>query len=235
MSFSVDSDNILQPLGVTVISDTRYDLLPPTRDYFEEVPGRDGELDFGCEYAPRILELRCAIEVNPAERPAKLRELAGLLDPKAGVTTLVFADDPARQWYVRYSGSIPVTQHPTWLDFTIPFRLSKPYAESVSQYTATATGTVVNAGTIETPIIVLIDGPATSPSVSVGSQQMAYAGTVGAGESLEIDTEKMTCLLGAINALKDYNGIFPKLEPGNNNFEASASGSTTLKWRNRWI
>jgi predicted phage tail component-like protein len=235
MAFSVDANDILQPLGVTCIGDNRDNLLPPTRDFFEEVPGRDGELDFGCEYMGYVLELHCMIEVAPAARRAKLRELAGYLDPKAGVTTLVFADDPTRQWYVRYAGAIPVTQHPQWLDFTVPFRVSKPFIESVSQHSAITTGTIVNAGTVETPLIVLIDGPAASPQVSVAGYSMSYNGAVGTGETLTIDTEKLTCLLETTNAMKDYNGVFPKLQSGNNSLQVSPSGDTTVKWRDRWI
>lgn len=60
--FVIDSNNILQALGVLVTGDSRYELLPATRDNSEEIPGRHGEIDFGTEFKSRLLELNVAID-----------------------------------------------------------------------------------------------------------------------------------------------------------------------------
>jgi predicted phage tail component-like protein len=127
MPFEIDANGILQPLGVTVLRDSRFELLPGTRDYFEEVPGRHGEIDFGAELEARILELHCLIEVSPADWPAKRREIASYLNPLLGTQTLTFADEPGKVYHVRYAGKIDVTKYPYAREFTIPFRMCDPF------------------------------------------------------------------------------------------------------------
>jgi len=235
MPFEVDSDGILQPLGVTVLRDSRFELLPGTRDYFEEVPGRHGEIDFGAELAARILELHCAIEVAPADWPAKRRDLAGYLNPLLGTQTLTFADEPGKVYYVRYAGKIDVTKHPYAREFTIPFRMCSPFIVSATQNQLIGSGTATNAGNVATPFILTVQGPVTNPSVVVAGYTMTYTGTVASGKSLIIDTDKLTAIYDGANALPNYNGVFPKLQPGNNSVTAAAAGTTKLNWYDYWL
>ena len=83
MYFVVDTEGILQPLGVMVLGDSRKDLLPPTRDMTEEIPGRHGEIDFGTEFKARPLELHVAtIEgLSPLEKEELRRKCAMYLNP----------------------------------------------------------------------------------------------------------------------------------------------------------
>jgi len=235
MAFEVDENGILQPLSVTVLRDSRFELLPGTRDYFEEVPGRHGEIDFGAELQARILELHCAIEVSPSEWPAKRIELAGYLNPLLGTQTLTFADEPGKVYHVRYAGKINVTKYPYAREFTIPFRMCDPFITSATQNELIGSGTAPNAGNVDTPFTLTIQGEVTDPSVVVAGYTMAYTGTIGAGSALVIDTEKMTVVLDGENALPNYNGVFPKLQPGDNAVTAAASGTTTIRWYSRWI
>lgn len=236
MAYSVDSDNILQPLGVHVLGDSRYELLPETRDYTEEVPGRDGEIDFGCDYQSRALELHCAVEVLAGTAQKTLmRTIAGQLDAQAGTTTLTFADEPGKVYNVRYAGSIDFTPHTTWLEMTIPFKMFNPFIQGTPQKSLTGSGTATNAGNKETPFTLTITGAVTNPSVTVGGYTMAYDGTINAGSVLVIDTEKLTAMLNGVNALPNYNGVFPKLAVGNNVVVAAAAGTTVVAWYDRWI
>jgi Phage-related protein len=235
MPFEVDANGILQPLGVTVLRDSRFELLPGTRDYFEEVPGRHGEIDFGAELEARVLELHCLIEVSPSEWPAKRIEIAKYLNPLLGTQTLTFADEPGKAYYVRYAGKIDVTKYPYAREFTIPFRMCKPFITSSTQNQLVGSGTAINAGNVDAPFILIIDGESTSPCVSVGGYAMLYQGVVPAGQSLVVDTEKKTAMLNNQNALPNYNGVFPVLLPGGNNIVAAVSGTTTIRWYDHWI
>jgi len=236
MAFSVDANNILQPLGVYVLGDSRYELLPETRDYTEEIPGRDGEIDFGCDYQSRALELHCAVEVLAGTAQKTLmRTIAGQLDAQLGATTLTFADEPGKVYNVRYAGSIDFTQHTTWLEMTIPFKMFNPFIQGTPQKSLTGSGTAVNAGNKETPFTLTITGAVTNPSVTVGGYAMSYAGTVALGSVLVVDTEKLTAMLDGVNALPNFNGVFPKLQPGANTVVAAGAGTTTLNWYDHWI
>ncbi|MGE4415310.1 MAG: distal tail protein Dit [Bacteroidales bacterium] len=128
----VNENRILEPLGLVVLRDSRVDLLPRTKDLIENVPGRHGDIFFGSKLLPRLLELRVAIdsEFSPEEMEKKKREIARFLVPTKGTKTLVFADEPEKQYFVKYSGTIDITQYATWFEFTIPFKCSDPYIYS---------------------------------------------------------------------------------------------------------
>lgn len=235
MSFSVDANNILQPLGVNVTRDSRYELLPGTRDYTEEIPGKAGEIDFGCDFEPRIIELHCVLEVLSANQPATIRTIAGQLNPLSGATTLTFADEPGKVYRVRYAGKIDVKRYPSYVEFVIPFKMYSPYITGTPQKSLVGSGTATNDGTMETPITVEIQGPVTSPTVTINGNSMTYTGTINAGSLLIIDTDKLTVTLDEANALPNYNGVFPQLQPGANTVVAAAAGTTTVRFYDRWI
>lgn len=235
MPLEVTSDRILSPLGVYVLRDSRHELMPAVRDYTEEVPGRHGEIYFGSEIGPRLLELHCACEVAPADRAAKVREIASYLDPTKGVQTLTFADEPGKVYHVRCAGRIEFVPQPWGFEFVIPFRMSDPYITSAVQHQLTGSGSATNEGNAPTPFVLLVQGEVMTPAVSVGAYCLFYDGMVSAGSTLKIDTEKMTVDLDGINALPSYNGVFPKLLPGANTVVAAQAGTTILYWYDRWI
>jgi predicted phage tail component-like protein len=237
MPFEVDENGILRPLGVTVLRDSRFELLPGTRDYFEEVPGRHGEIDFGSELEARAIELHCYIEVTPADWPAKRRELAAYLNPLAGPQTLTFADEPGKVYRVRYSGKIDLTRYPHAREFTIPFRMCDPFIVGAVQNELVGSGVANNNGTVETPFILIIQGAVTNPSVTVGGYTLTYTGTIEAGSALVIDTEKLTAVLDDANALPNVSGLSGglRLQPGSNNVVAASAGTTTIRWYDRYL
>ncbi len=131
----VNENRILEPLNLVVLEDSRIDLLPSVKLITEEIPGRHGDIFFGSKYLPRLLELRVAVdqEFSFEERETKKREIAGYLNPTKGAKVLVFADDPERQYFVKFTGSIDVTVRPSWFEFTIPFKCSDPYLYSAEK------------------------------------------------------------------------------------------------------
>jgi len=234
--FLIDSFGILHPLDVFVLRDSRQDLLPGTRENTEEIPGRHGEIDFGSEFRPRLLELHVSTqEFDPGQREQVKRTLAAYLNPLLGVQNLIFADDLDQTYRVKYAGKINLSMHPNWLEFTIPFKASDPFIIATWEKTQTGSGTLTNEGTFETPLVIEIAGPVTDPSVVVGGQTLSYTGSLAAGDKVVIDTEKMTVTFNGVNVLGSYSGGFPKLQPGDTAVTAATSGTTTWKWRDRWI
>jgi predicted phage tail component-like protein len=150
VDFYINENRILEPLDLVVLRDSRVDLFPRVKERVEEIPGRHGEIDFGSKLEPRILELHVAVseEFSLDEREKKKREIAGHLNPTMGTKVLVFADEPDKQYFVKYSGIIDITrQHTSWFEFTIPFKCSDPYIYSklnVKEKLITSSLTTIN-------------------------------------------------------------------------------------------
>lgn len=231
----VTANGILQPLGVRVTGDSRYELLPATRDNTEEIPGRHGEIDFGTELKARLLELQVVTPdgLNVREK-SRLKSLYAMyLDPTKGPKKLIFADDINKTYLVKYSGKIDITNKPTWFKFTIPFKMSNPFIMGSFEKTLVGSGTLVNEGTEETGLIIEITGPVTNPSLTIDGETLSYNASISTGTKLIIDTEKQTAKIGNVNALGDYNGVFPMLQPGET--KVTSSSNITIKWHDKWI
>lgn len=234
--FLIDDKNILQPIGVIVLrGEGSEDLLPGTRDDSEDVPGRDGEIDFGCDFKPRTLELKVSAKTDAVSREQLKRTITRWLNPKAGAKPLAFSDDIEKTYYVRYAGKIDPSQWVDYLEFTIPFKASDPLIYGTYEKTKTGSGTLVNAGNYETPLAITIYGPVVNPQVSIGNTALSYTGVLAESDILTIDTGSMTVKLNGANAMAGYTGGFPKLQPGDTAVMAAAAGVTTFTWRDRWI
>jgi phage-related protein len=122
-----------------------------------------------------------------------------------------------------------------WLEFTIPFKACDPFIIGSFEKQHVGSGTLTNEGTFETPVKIEITGPITNPSVTVGGETLIWTGTVGASDRLEIDTEYMTVKFNGSNAIANYSGGFPKLQPGDTTVTAAAGGTTIFRWRDRWV
>ncbi|WP_024834145.1 distal tail protein Dit [Ruminiclostridium josui] len=235
--FVIDSNNVLQPLGVLVLRDSRLELLPSTRDNTEEIPGMHGEFDFGTEFNARAFDLHVATDEGyaPLEKAHLQRLFAKYLDPTKGAKTLIFSDDIEKTYVVKYSGKIDITQYPSWFEFTLPFKMSNPFITGSFEKILTGSGTLVNNGTFETSLTIEITGPITNPSLTVGGYLLSYTGTIPSGQTLVINSNggTGTVKLGGVNAMSGYNGIFPSLQPGNTN--VTAGSNVTIRWKDKWL
>ena len=170
VDFYVNENRILEPLDLVVLRDSRVDLFPRVKERVEEIPGRHGEIDFGGKLESRILELHVVVseEFPFEEREKRKREIAGHLNPTMGTKVLVFADEPDKQYFVKYSGVIDIErQYTSWFEFTIPFKCSDPYiyselkTEEVNAVNSPTYIEVINAGNMDTlPVITLANNGA---------------------------------------------------------------------------
>lgn len=235
--FVIDANNVLQPLGVLVLRDSRLELLPSTRDSTDEIPGMHGEFDFGTEFNSRAFDLHVATNEGyaPLEKAQLQRLFAKYLDPAKGAKTLIFSDDIEKTYIVKYSGKIDITQYPSWFEFTLPFKMSNPFIMGSFEKTLIGSGTLINAGTFETSLTIEIAGPATNPSLVIGGQTLSYSGSIPAGQTLIIASNggTGTAKLGGVNAMAGYNGIFPSLQPGNTN--VTAGSNVIIRWKDKWL
>jgi predicted phage tail component-like protein len=235
--FVIDSNNVLQPLGVIVLKDSHYELLPSTRDITDEVPGMHGEIDFGTEIKARNLELHVVTNngLSPLEKSHLQRLIAKYLDPTKGAKTLIFSNDIEKTYNVKYSGKIDPTVYATWFEFTLPFKMSNPFIKGSFEKTLTGSGTLINNGTFETPLTIEITGPSTNPSLKIGNDTLLYTGTILSGQTLTIASNGSsgTVKLNGVNAISGYNGVFPSLQPGQTS--VTANNNTTIRWRDCWL
>ncbi len=234
MAFNVDSNYILQPLGVKVLRGVEF--IKNTREYSDKVPGKDGEYYFGSEFEAGLISLPCFVSTTPETWGAKEAEIMGYLNPKIGMQTLTFANKPGKAYEVVYAGQLRFTEEgPGYRKFTIPFKVFGALSEALTQSLLEGSGTAVNSGNEACPCLVEIVGPVTNPTVTIGGVEMTYTGTITASDTLRIDTEKYSCTFNGVNALANYNLKFPQLGVGANYVIAASGGTTRVKWFNRWI
>lgn len=234
--FVVDAKGILQPLGVLISRDSRYELLPATRDNTEEIPGRHGELDFGTEFKPRYIELQVNTRngLIPLEKSQLQRLFAKYLDPTKGAKTLIFSDDIEKTYRVKYSGQIDIKQFASWFQFVIPFKMHDPIITGSFEKVLIGSRNIDNDGTFETPIIIEIAGSSTNPTVTIGADSFSYTGTIPSGQMLIIDTDKATAKLNGANVLDKITGPLPYyIQPGS--VSVTAGDNVTIRWHDRWI
>lgn len=233
---TVKIDGTVDPLGLKLLRGSQMELLAPTRNWVEEIPGIDGDFDFGSELDTGRMELRC---VSPSglskdDKSALRLDLVLKLDGLRDYDLLVWESDPGKGVYVRLDGRPEIEDHKHMVEVRIPLRY-QPVWVATSEKSRVGSGTLANEGTVEAPMVITIQGPVTNPSVVVGGSTLTYTGSLASGDVLTIDTENMTVKFNGVNALAYYSGGFPRLQSGDTVVAAAAAGTTSITWRDRWI
>lgn len=100
-----------------------------------------------------------------------------------------------------------------------------------------------NAGTIETPYVLVFTGPLVAPTLEHTAQAkiLAFTGTLAAGETLVVDSQARTVMLNGTASrylwLTAASQWFT-LQPGSNGLTftgASGSGSVQVSYRSAWL
>jgi len=236
LALTIKETGIVEPLGLTWLRDSKFSLIAGTRDGLEEVDGMDGAVDFGSEFSTGdiTLELISTDGLSKTEINTLRDTVIAYLNQLRDYGTLTWEADPDKILAIRLNGkpsrdvnilgafkiSIPLTCQPIWVGET--------------EHTQVGSGTLNNAGTFETPVIVEIRGPCTNPSVVIGSYTMTYTGSLVSSDILIIDTGALTATFNGVNALA-FNGVFPQLDVGDNTVVAATGGTTIFKWFDSWI
>jgi phage-related protein len=107
-------------------------VLPDTRDYTLQIVGKDGEVDFGADYAPRIINHECVLMADDptTDYQAKVAALASIFDMRKGNVTLTYSDRPNRNYTARYAGTLPIQKIIFDGNVTIPMKMFDPFPES---------------------------------------------------------------------------------------------------------
>ena len=233
--FFITAEGMLEPLGVLVLRGSRHDLMPDVRNRTISIPGRHGVYDFGSEFGQRSMTILAASRghIDTAQRAQIKHALAKHLNPLIGKQPLIFADDIDKTYMVKCAGQIDTAIFKSWLEFTIPFT-GDPIIVGSFEKQHVGSGFLINEGTFEAPVKIRIEGSATNPAVTIGGEVLSWTGIMTANDVLEIDTENMTVKHNGINALANYTGGFPQIQPGTTTVTGAAV-ETTWHWRDRWI
>lgn len=133
-------------------------------------------------------------------------------------------------YQVRYHQMMEIQDHAHYLQATVPLKMTDPFGYS-EENSLTGSGTATNAGNYETYPTIEIAGPITNPSVTVNGINLAYTGTVDAGDTLVIDCEDQTVYIGSTNVIENFAGDFPSFQVGNN----IVVGTAVFKWRDKYV
>jgi phage-related protein len=109
----------------------------------------------------------------------------------------------------------------------------QPLIEGSYEKELIGNGTIANEGNFETPMIIEVKGFSMYPSITIGDTLLEYAGNIEAGQTLIIDTEKQTAMIGSTNVLAYYNGEFPLLQPGSVN--VTADNNVAIRWKDKYL
>lgn len=225
----LNDDGTITGLDLKWLQTSEFDIIAPTRDHSENIDGMDGEIDFGTEFSTGRIGLRCVSKHLTKEEIYQLKTtLAKQLNDLREYTLLSYE---GKGIYVRLTERPEITDYPNWFEVHIPLTY-QPYWVSLGENSFTGDGTLTNEGTIETPLIIEIQGPVTDPEITIGDQTLSYLGILTSNDKVTIDTDKMTVKFNSVDALDSYNKVFPKLQPGDT--QVSSTATVTYKWRDRW-
>lgn len=176
---------------------------------------------------------------TPMELIADIRELAGDLDSQVPAK-LIFKDEPDK-YVMAIVESTEIEKRGRHAIISISFRCSDPYwyaiQDDIFDYETVGAKAVVRKGNAESyPIIEIKGTSSTSGKFGIGANgsMLNYTGSLTAGETLVIDSERLTAYTRNANgvvssALSKLDVLdFPVLTKGDNNFVLSATNGANL-------
>jgi len=222
---------------------------PETRDYTAQMVGDDGSYDFGSDYGNRNFEFPIGyINYDRYQIQRTLREFMSVLLDRRGKpkkVKLTFDHEPDKQYWVRYSGSVPLNRLLQTAEFTLPLTAFKPMAEFVQEtknftladdypmqsdlradrdyeFTVTSDTTLIvdNFGTVACEPIIEIDGSADSLTLSTNGESFSFGQFSGV---IEVDCNRWIVKKDGVNYLNSMSGDFIELLTGDNNVDVSGT------------
>jgi phage-related protein len=213
-----------------------------------------GAYDFGADMGPRPLPLECAfMERNAFQLQRRVSALSAYLvdsDGRPRTMSLIYANQPDRQFLVRYSGQLPTTRAAGLGTFTLPFMAFDPHAYSIYEsddinvdapvlvdtdlsvdaaYDFAVTGPVTlaidNFGWVNVKPVIEIVGSFSSLSLTVGGVVTTYSAAMSG--TLVLDFQRGLAWIGSTNVLLNTNALFGTLQPG---ISAVTVGGTSLNF-----
>ncbi len=218
-------------------------LLPPLKENFENIAGKDGAWDFGVEYDARPIEIDCVILADStADLKVKLRSLIGYLNPRLGARALVFDDEPDKQYYARLTGQLPLEQIGAFGSFTLQLICPDPFTYSTIEKTVSGSTTLnlSNSGTYYAYPTLTITHGGGAGTLSLSridgvTQELTFSGSAPAGDYL-VDCKEGTITKDGAGAYQHLSGEFFGFPGGSNTLTVSGGiTNVDVKFRDTWL
>lgn len=224
---------------------TNWQASPSLRNSFVTIPGKYGVADFGAYSAERIITVHCNIypQRNFASLVSVLDGMAEWLNPAHGAKQIILDDVPDRYFTARLSEAVDCERLILSAGaFVLRFVCPDPHAYTLTDesFTITATGSNevrrLRGNTDSEPVYYLqgtiSSGASSYISLTTNDSEMRVVGPLAAGETLIIDTGKVTAkvvdsageiLRNGLPLLEELN--FPVLQKGVNTINIAAVGA----------
>ena len=212
------------------------------RNFTTTVPGKYGVTDFGADFDYR----RFVVDDN-----------AAWLDPVGGLKQLILDDVPDRYFMARLNAAVECERLlRSSGSFDLTFFCPDPFGYAIEDenFSVTVEGSHTitrHTGNMESNPIYRIEGEITSAagnyiSITTNGQELKIVNaTLAAGETLVVDTDRMTAYVEDENGTTVRNGLpyleelnFPTLSVGDNTVSVAAANAVftglEIQARSRW-
>ena len=238
---------------------TSWQVCGKLRNFTTTVPGKYGVADFGADFDYREIKVQCNVypKHSFAALVSALDDVAAWLDPVQGLRQLVLDDVPDRYFMARLNDAVDCERLIRSAgSFELIFFCPDPFGYAITDETFSiteeGTHTVTRTiGNIESLPIYRIEGVLTSGSANYisittnGSELKIVNATLSEGETLIVDTDKMTAYVVDENGETLRNGLpyleelnFPTLAVGDNTVTVEVSNATLtelqIQAKSRW-
>ncbi|GHV35197.1 hypothetical protein FACS18949_12670 [Clostridia bacterium] len=225
---------------------TNWQASPPLRNSFVLIPGKAGVVDFGSNVAEKVITVHCNIypQRSFAALVSALDDMAEWLNPEHGLRQLVLDDVPDRYFFARLTDAVDCERLILSAGaFDLKFVCPDPHAYTLTDesYTFTTTGAHevrrLKGNTDSEPVYLMKgsipSGTATYISLRTNDDELRVIGALASGETLVIDSGKVTAkvvnaqgetLRNGLPCLRELN--FPILRKGVNSVNITIAGAT---------
>lgn len=237
---------------------TNWQASPALRNSFVAVPGKPGVADFGSSIAEKTITVRCNVypQHGFAGLVSVLDDMAEWLNPEHGLYQLVLDDVPDRYFTARLTEAVDCERLILSAGaFDLKFVCPDPFAYALADesYILTAAGMSTltrNKGNTDSEPVYLLkgeisSGASTYVSLLTNDGELRVTGPLAAGETLVIDSGRLTAKVTDAQGATLRNGLpclqelnFPILKKGANTVTITPVGAVFMELRiqamSRW-
>lgn len=248
--FIFNEKHSLRNMGIYIES-TRMPLFPEPKTIYEDIPGKDGEMNFSDNnpkgrmcFKPRIIEMECHLAGYDDSRESYMQKISNLTNwlLTSENKRLIFDSEP-NIYYMAHVANLFNIQEITDHSGTFPLIFKcEPFRYSIEELACVGTDSVgtTNPG-YYTPVIIRVSGitPSGIKLTHEQSGKTLHINTPFENTYALIDSEKMTVTMNGISILHKCEGEFFELLPGKNDISVDygegGSGDIYIMYSERYL
>lgn len=199
---------------------TEIQVMPETETTTIEMPGTDGSIVEDTTYKNRMFQLVGFSEqgLTKQQKEDLKADITEVLNATKNQTKKLTIQSRGTSFDVKYDGQANITEGPSYVKATIPFRAS-PYGYETFEHELEGRGLIDNYGVADMGTVHKIKGPIQNPTFVLGDKTFTWNGAVPEDKTLVINNGMLTCYLvdalgNKTNARADLEGDFYKIPAG---------------------